>query len=116
MESRSCLLLVPRCYGFGTVLDSSDGWFQGESPADRLPGCPCAELEGELREQEESERTLARCFKQSDLDPPTGGWSNQSVRMGRSPACTRHLIFHSFRERYTQVFISVVNIDYDAKV
>ncbi len=48
------MLLVPRCYGFGTVLDSSDGWFQGESPADRLPGCPCAELEGELREQEES--------------------------------------------------------------
>ncbi len=73
MESRSCLLLVPRCYGFGTVLDSSDDWFQGESPADRLPGCPCAELEGKLREEEESpgaqasERTPARHFKRSDF-------------------------------------------------
>ncbi len=28
----------------------------------------------------------------------------------------RYLIFHSFRERYTQAFISVVNIHYDAKV
>ncbi len=44
----------------------------------------------------ESERTLARCFKQSDLDPPTGGWSNQSVRMGRSPA---HV--HGTYPRYT---------------
>ncbi len=29
------------CYGFGTVLDFF-GWFRCESPADRLPGQPCA--------------------------------------------------------------------------
>ncbi len=70
LESRSCLLLVPRCYGFGTVLDSSDGWFQGESPADRLPGRPCAELEGELREQEERARAHWRlAFKLSGFGP-----------------------------------------------
>ncbi len=43
-------------------------------------------------------------FKQTDLDPPTGGCSNQRVRVGQSPACTaplarhvitRHLIFNS---------------------
>ncbi len=43
--------------------------FQGESPADRLPGQPCARW----REKQESpgaqeERTRMRCFKQSDLD------------------------------------------------
>ncbi len=64
---------------------SSDGWFQGESPADR-PG-------RELREQEESPGAQERgsCTWRVVLNspiwtPPTGGWSNQSVRMGRSPA------------------------------
>ncbi len=97
MESRSCLLLVPRCYGFGTVLDSSDGWFQGESPADQLPGCPCAELEGELREQEERASAHWRVVLNSLI------WT-------RPQAAGR------IRVSVSQVFISVVNIHYDAKV
>ncbi len=49
-------------------------------------------------------------FKQTDLDPPTGGCSNQCVRVGQSPACTaplarhmitRHLIFNSKWKIYT---------------
>ncbi len=47
-----------------------------------------------LRELESDERRSKRAilhtgslaFKQSDLDPPTGGCSNQCVRVGRSPA------------------------------
>ncbi len=118
------MLLVLRRYGVYKVFDSSDGLSQPvlRRESSGPSGSSLRALEGELREQEESpgaqerERsTLARCFKQSDLALPTGGWSNQSVCMGRSPACTRHLIFHSFRERYTQVFISVVNM-HDAKV
>ncbi len=56
------------CYGFGTVLDFF-GWFRCESPADRLPGQPCASWSAQLRVQEhkrvtrerraESERTRA---------------------------------------------------------
>ncbi len=61
-------------------------------------------LESELREQEElvsrgsreRARTLARRFKQSDLALPIGGWSNQSVGMGRSPTHVQ-----AFCPRYT---------------
>ncbi len=49
--------------------------FQGESPADRLPGQPCArwrEKQESPGAQEKSFKsancTLAHCFKQSDLD------------------------------------------------
>ncbi len=50
---------------------SSDGWFQGESPADRLPGQPWArwrEKQESPGAQERASCMLARCFKQSDLD------------------------------------------------
>ncbi len=45
-------------------------------------------MKGEVRE-----RAFAHAprFKQSDLDPPTGGCSNQRVRVGQSPACTASL-------------------------
>ncbi len=43
----------------------------------------------ELQEGSERGAPLARRFKQSVfLDIPKGGWSNQSVGTGRSPACT----------------------------
>ncbi len=35
-------------------------------------------------------------FKQADLDPPPGGWSNQSVRMGRSPAHVHGFWGHAY--------------------
>ncbi len=42
----------------------------------------------ESQEREERSAPLARRFKQSVfLDIPKGGWSNQSVGTGRSPAC-----------------------------
>ncbi len=75
----------------------SDGWFRCESPAGRLPGQPCARLNAQLRVQEHQRvargkregAPLTRRFKQSVfLDIPKGGWSNQSVGTGRSPACT----------------------------
>ncbi len=68
--------------------------------------------------------TQARCFKLSGFGHRPQAAGPISVRMGRSPACTatfarhmitRHLIFNSFRERYTQAFISVINMQ-DAKV
>ncbi len=46
---------------------SSDGWFQGESPADR-PGRELREQEESPGAQERGSCTLAPCFKQSDLD------------------------------------------------
>ncbi len=54
------------CYGFGTVLDFF-GWFRCESPADRLPGQPCARWSAvtssgaqESCEREERERAHSR--------------------------------------------------------
>ncbi len=84
-------------YGFGTVLDPLR-WLVSlrESPAGRLPGQPCARFsapssgapESCKRRREEKGAPLARHFKQSVfLDIPQGGWSNQSVGTGRSPAC-----------------------------
>ncbi len=74
--------------------------FQGESPADRLPGQPCArwrEKQESPGVQEERERERGRVVLNSPIwTPPTGGWSNQSVCMGRSPA---HV--HGFYPRYT---------------
>ncbi len=54
-------------------------------------------MKGEVRE-----RAFAHVprFKQSDLDPPTGGCSNQRVRVGQSPPAqlllqnTHDLILH----------------------
>ncbi len=85
-------------YGFGTALDPLR-WLVSlrESPAGRLPGQPCARLSApssgapescKREERREGGAPLARRFKQSVfLDIPKGGWSNQSVGTGRSPAC-----------------------------
>ncbi len=55
-------------------------------------GSSLRELESDEKgEARESFCALAHCFKQSDLDPPTGSCSNQRVRVGRSPAS------HGFR-------------------
>ncbi len=79
-------------------------------------GSSLRELEcDEGEKQERQERALAPCFKQSDLDPPTGGCSNQSVRVGRSP--TPHgLCGHAYvigyliqHKRYTQIFYMCCN-------
>ncbi len=42
----------------------------------------------ELQEGREKARERASSFQLSGLDVPKGGWSNQSVGTGRSPACT----------------------------
>ncbi len=72
--------------------------FQGESPG--LPGQPCArwrEKQESPGAQEERERERGRVVLNSPIwTAPTGGWSNQSVCMGRSPA---HV--HCFYPRYT---------------
>ncbi len=73
--------------------------FQGESPADRraLEGAASRSFRDvqamfkrvRAPEEERENAPLARRFKQSVfLDIPKGGWSNQSVGTGRSPACT----------------------------
>ncbi len=103
MESRLLMLLVPRCYGFGTVLDFFR-WLvsrrESSRPASRST---LRALEGELQGQEESsgaqkrERERGRVVLNSPIwTPPTGGWSNQSVCMGRSPT---HV--HGVYPRYT---------------
>ncbi len=58
---------------------------------------------------------LARCFKQSDLDTAHRRLVESECLYGAPPMSMvsddfglRYLIFHSFRERYTQAFISVV--------
>ncbi len=70
-------LLVLRRYGVYKVFDSSDGLSQPvlRRESSGPSGSSLRALDSELREQEESpgaqERascTLARCFKQSDLD------------------------------------------------
>ncbi len=118
-------LLVLRRYGVYKVFDSSDGLSQPvlRRESSGPSGSSLRELESELREQEESpgaqERascTLARCFKQSDLDT-AHRWLVESVSIwGGAPPMSmvsddfglRYLIFHSFHERYTQAFIFVV--------
>ncbi len=89
------MLLVLRCYGFYEVLDSPR-WFVSadvKARVQRLPGRPCASwkaMKGEKQgeEREEEWRLFLNC---QILDSPTGGCSNQSVRVGRSPAS------HGFR-------------------
>ncbi len=84
-------------YGFGTALDPLR-WLVSlrESPAGRLPGQPCARFSApssgapeSCKREEKRARRSRVVFKQSVfLDIPKGGWSNQSVGTGRSPACT----------------------------
>ncbi len=83
-------------YGFGTVLDPlrwlvSLGESSGPASRSALRAFERAEFRStrELQEGRERGAPLARRFKQSVfLDIPKGGWPNQSVGTGRSPACT----------------------------
>ncbi len=100
-------------YGFGTVLDFFR-WlvprWASSGPA-RVGGRSCENGKRSFEEfhrvQEsqamfkregaprERARALARRFKLSVFwTSPTGGWSNQSVGTGRSPACTAALARH----------------------
>ncbi len=71
-------LLVLRCYGFYEVLDS---------------GRPCASWRAmKGRSKEKSAKSSGASFLNCPiLDSPTGGCSNQIIRVGRSPAS------HGFR-------------------
>ncbi len=95
LSSEVVELVILWCYGFGTVLDFF-GRFRCESPAGRLPGQPCARLSAPLRVHEHQRVargkrrgrvTRASFLTVRFLDIPKGGWSNQSVGTGRSPAC-----------------------------
>ncbi len=79
-------------YGFGTVLDPLR-WLVSlrGSPAGRLPGQPCARLNApssgapeSCKREEKRDADAPRLFNCPVWTPPTGGWSNQIVRMGRS--------------------------------
>ncbi len=99
------------CYGFGTVLDFF-GWFRCESPADRLPGQPCARWSAQLRVQEhkrvarerrERARALARRFKLSAFGhrPQVAGPIRVSVWGGAPPArLLLQGIFHVTRNNF----------------
>ncbi len=54
-------------------------------------GSSLRELESDEKEKQVSFEHWRLVFKQSDLDPPTGGCSNPRVRVGWSPAS------HGFR-------------------
>ncbi len=113
------MLLVLWCYGVYKVFDSSDGLSQPvlRRESSGPSGSSLRALESELREQEEGERGRGSSFKLSDFGhrPQAAGQIRVSV-WGRAPPMSmvsddfglRYLIFHSFCERYTQAFISVV--------
>ncbi len=69
---------------------SSDGWFQGERPADRraLEGAVAKAGRVSFKRGSRERRSARRCVVLNCpvCTSPTGGWSNQSVGMGRSPA------------------------------
>ncbi len=100
MESRLLMLLGPRCYGFGTVLDFFRWLVSRRASSGPASRSTLRALEGEARETRSTrERESARwrvVLNSPIWTPPTGGWSNQSVCMGRSPT---HV--HGFYPRYT---------------
>ncbi len=79
-----------------------NGWFsrrESSGPVRTLEGAASEMFKPCSRESERQKKregaSLARRFKQSVfLDIPKGGWSNQSVGTGRSPACTAALARH----------------------
>ncbi len=86
-------MLVLRCYGFCTVLNSPR-WLVSVGVKARVQRTGLLVVrESDRREKQErageQERTredAPRLLNCPVLDPPTGGWSNPSVRMGRNPA------------------------------
>ncbi len=97
---------------------SSDGWFRGERPADRRAlegavakaGSVASRSSRESRDSRERARTQARRFKLSGFwTSPTGGWSNQSIGTGRSPACTAAFARH-FHVTTNKLFTHVLKL------
>ncbi len=73
-------------------------------------GSSLRELESDEGEKQERMNTaLAPCFKQSDLDSPTGGCSNQSVRVGQSPACTASLAKYTSSDITSYMIINLLS-------
>ncbi len=69
-------------------------------------GSSLRELESNERgEARESFCALAHCFKQSDLDPPTGSCSNQRVPLGRSHAYVIWYLIHPMKDILTDLYI-----------
>ncbi len=114
-------LLVLRCCGFGTVLDFFR-WLvsrrESSGPAFRST---LRALEGEAREsrstrERERERGRASSFELSGFGPAHRQLVESVSVWGGAPPMSivsddfglRYLIFHSFHERYTQAFISIV--------
>ncbi len=63
----------------------------------------------ELQEKKREDASLARRFKQSVfLDIPKGGWSNQSVGTGRSPACPAGFCKAFFYVRKDNLFVPLL--------
>ncbi len=111
-------LLVLRRYGVYTVFDSRVRYLS--QPVLRRWRASFESRKSYKR----ANCTLARCFKQSDLALPTGGWSNQSVCMGRSPAHVQafwggiHVIqyfIHSVEDTNLQI-LYICLVTHDAKV
>ncbi len=73
-------------------------------------GSSVRELESDEGEkQKRLNQALAPCFKQSDLDPPTGGCSNQSVHVGRSPARTASLAKYTSSDITSYMIINLLS-------
>ncbi len=111
-------LLVLRCYGFYKVLDSPR-WFVSADVKVRVQRTGFRIVRARVGERwrgeaRESNKAVAPCFKQSDLDPPTGGCSNQCP-CGAEPR-PHSLCGHAYiigyliqHERYTQIFYICCN-------
>ncbi len=95
------------------------GWFRCESPAGRLPGQPCWKRavtssgapESCKREKRQERAARVSFLTVRFLDIPKGGWSNQSVGTGRSPACTAALARH-FHVRTDNLFVVLYSNSY----
>ncbi len=89
-------LLVPRCYGFGMVLDFIDGWFSRRESSGPASRSALRALEGEAREFRSTRRAFqegGRAHRHVVLNCPVFGHRPQaagpiraSVRGGAPPA------------------------------
>ncbi len=81
-------MLVLRCYGFCTVLDSLDGWFQSvlrresSGPASRSS---LRAMEGRSKKQERAQRSRASFFKLSNFGPAHRRLVESECPYGKEP-------------------------------
>ncbi len=73
------------------------------------PASEASVRELESDEGEKQERMKQPRFKLSDLDSPTGGCSNQSVRVGRSPARTASLAKYTSSDITSYMIINLLS-------